>query len=78
VIPAIVALALIPTSRRKILASGGTVQGLSLLTAAKIIGWINLGLAAAVLALIVALAIAGVLSSDNSSTAFVRPLVVLR
>jgi hypothetical protein len=78
VIPAIVALALIPSSRRKVLASGGTVQGLGLLTAAKIIAWIHLGLAAAVLALIVALAIAGALSSNNSTTAFVRPLLVLR
>jgi hypothetical protein len=41
-IPAIVALALIPSSRRTIMSSGGTIGGLGLLTAAKIIAWINI------------------------------------
>ncbi|MDQ6616199.1 MAG: hypothetical protein M3083_16025 [Actinomycetota bacterium] len=41
---AVVALALIPSSRRTIYDSGGAVGGLGLLTAAKIIAWINIGL----------------------------------
>ncbi len=44
VIPAIVALAMVPSARRNIEASGGALEGLGLLTAAKIVSWINLGL----------------------------------
>ncbi len=49
---AIVALALCPSSRRKIQSSNGAVTGEGLLTAARIVAWINLGLAALVLLLI--------------------------
>jgi hypothetical protein len=44
VIPAIIALVLIPGSRATIRAAGGAVEGESLLTAAKIISLIHLGL----------------------------------
>jgi len=49
---AIVALALCPSSRRKIQSSGGTVSGEGLLTAARIVAWINIGLTALVLVFI--------------------------
>ncbi len=49
---AIVALGLCPSSRRKIRSSGGTLTGEGLLTAAKIVAWINLGLTALVLLII--------------------------
>ena len=44
IIPAIVALVLIPGAKRKIDASQGRLTGESLLTAAKWIAWINIGL----------------------------------
>ncbi len=49
VIAAIVSLALCPSARRKIQASGGALTGEGLLTAAKIVSWINIGLTALVL-----------------------------
>jgi hypothetical protein len=64
IVPAIIALALIPGARRNIVSSGGVVEGLGMLTAAKIISWINIGLWSAGL---VILAI-GIAASSNSST----------
>jgi hypothetical protein len=52
VIAAIVSLALCPSSRRKIEASGGALTGESMLTAAKIVAWINIALTALVLVFI--------------------------
>jgi hypothetical protein len=76
VIPAIVALVLIPGSRRNIQASGGTIEGESLLTAAKIISFIHLGLVAVGVVIFVILIIVSA-STTSSSTAFVHPLVLL-
>lgn len=64
-IPAVVALALIPGSRRTINNSGGAVAGLGLLTAAKIISWINVGLVVVVFGIIVIAALASSGSSSN-------------
>jgi hypothetical protein len=69
VIPAIIALAMIPGSRRTIVASGGTVEGLGLLTAAKIIAWIHLGL---VLVGVVFFVVAVAISAGTSSNALAR------
>lgn len=44
VVMAIVSLALIPSSKRKIESSGGRLTGEGLLTAAKITSWVNIGL----------------------------------
>jgi hypothetical protein len=44
VVPAIIALALAPTARRNIAASGGRKDGESLITAGVIIAWVNIGL----------------------------------
>ena len=52
VIAAIVSLALCPSARRKIEGSGGALTGESMLTAAKIVAWINIGLTALVLVFI--------------------------
>jgi hypothetical protein len=66
---------MIPGSRRTIENSGGSIGGLGLLTAAKIIAWINIALG--VLGLVV-FVIAIAVSSSNSSNAvahFVGALV---
>lgn len=44
VVMAIVALALCPSAKRKIQASNGALDGDGLLTAARIIAWVNIGL----------------------------------
>lgn len=77
-IPAIVALALIPSSRRHIAASNGTVEGTSLLTAAKWIAIVNLALVALGIIAIVVIAIAGANNSNSNSTAGNLALLLLR
>lgn len=52
VLLAIVALVLARSSKRDIVASGGRLGGESLVTAARIISWINIGLAALVVVLV--------------------------
>lgn len=66
VIGVIVSLALTPSARRKIEASGGRLTGESMLTAAKIVAWINIGLTALVLVLIGVGAAAGWWDDDPS------------
>jgi len=66
IISAVIALVLIPGSRANIRRSGGTLEGESLLTAAKVISLIHLGLVAVAIA-IVAIAIA--VASRSASTA---------
>ena len=74
-IPAVVALALIPGSRRTIQASGGAVGGLGLLTAAKIIAWINIGLGVLGLgAFIIAVIASSATSTSNAVALLIRPL----
>ncbi len=65
VIAAIVSLALTPSARRKIEASGGTLTGESMLTASKIVAWINIGLTALVLLIIGIGAAAGWWDDDS-------------
>jgi hypothetical protein len=65
VIPAIVALFLASAAKRNIRASNGALEGDSLVTAARIIAWINIGLCVLAFAGII-LAIA--LSASSSST----------
>lgn len=60
VVPAIVALVLASGARAEIHASGGRLTGDGLVTAAKVIAWINLGLAvAAVVVLLIGVALLG-------------------
>lgn len=49
IVPAIVALVLAASAQREVTAGQGRVQGGGLITAAKIIAWINIGLWAAIL-----------------------------
>jgi len=49
IIPAIIALVLAASAQKEIAAGQGRVQGQGLVTAAKIISWINIGLWAAVI-----------------------------
>ncbi|MDP8976591.1 MAG: hypothetical protein M3N28_09580 [Actinomycetota bacterium] len=65
VIAAIISLALSPSARRKIEASGGRLTGESMLTAAKIVAWINIGLTALVLVVIGIGAAAGWWDNDS-------------
>jgi hypothetical protein len=69
VIPAIIALVLIPGSRATIRGSDGAVEGEGLLTAAKIISLINLGIAAVACVLIVV----GILVSASTATSTLLP-----
>jgi len=65
-IPAVAALAMIPGARRAIVASGGTVEGLGILTAAKVIAWVNVGLCVlGVAAFVIAVAVSPPLSSNT-------------
>ncbi len=66
IIPAVVALFMCPGARRKIEGSGGALTGEGLVTAAKIISWVNLGLWGAGLVLVIILGIIGALASDSS------------
>ena len=67
IIPAVVALVLIPGAKRKIDASGGRLTGEGLLTAAKWIAWINIALYGAVAVLIAVAVVIGAIA-DTSST----------
>jgi hypothetical protein len=49
IIPAVVALVLASSAAKEIEASGGRVQGAGLVTAARIVSWVNIGLWAAML-----------------------------
>ncbi|MDP8976589.1 MAG: hypothetical protein M3N28_09570 [Actinomycetota bacterium] len=66
VIPAVVALFMCPGARRKIEGSGGALTGEGLVTAAKIISWVNLGLWGAGLLLVIVVGILGAVFSDSS------------
>jgi hypothetical protein len=64
VIPAIVALALCPSSRRRIEASRGALTGEGMLTAAKVVSWVNLGLSALAITFFVIAGVAGWFDED--------------
>jgi hypothetical protein len=66
-IPAVVALFLASAAKRNIDASNGALDGDSLVSAAKIIAWINIGLCALGIVLVVVLIIVGVATSDTSN-----------
>ena len=69
-IPAIVALVMIPGAKRKIDSSGGRLTGDGLLTAAKWISWINIGLWALMIVGFGILIAIGVATSSDSSADF--------
>lgn len=66
IIPAVVALFMCPGARRKIEGSGGALTGEGLVTAARIISWVNIGLWGAGIALFVVLGIIGAIASRSS------------
>lgn len=70
VIPAIVALVMIPGAKRKIESSGGRLTGEGLLTAAKWISWINLGFYVLLILGFLALVAVGVTTSSDTSSDF--------
>lgn len=67
-IPAVVALFLASSAKRNIDASNGALDGASLVSAAKIIAWINIGLCLLGIVLAVVLIILAAATSDSSST----------
>jgi len=70
IIPAIVALVMVPSARRNIESSGGTLEGLGLLTAAKIVSWINIGLwVLLIIGWVVAVIIIGTSTSSSNNNA---------
>lgn len=67
VIPAIVALALAPSARREITASGGRLQGDGFIKAGVICSWVTIGIAAVlIVALVVAVFIPLLLGAGSS------------
>lgn len=73
-IPAVVALFLASSAKRNIRASGDSLQGESLATAAQVISWINIGLVVAGILLVVAVALAGGFDQDTYGMAAVLAL----
>jgi hypothetical protein len=73
IIPAVIALALIPGSRRSIASSGGTIDGLGVLTAAKIIALLNVGL----LAVGIVVAIIAIVTSGSTTTHSINGMALL-
>ena len=71
VVLAVVALALCPSARRKIESSGGALTGEGLVTAAKIVAWINIGLYAVITLafIVIAIVAAAVDQTDELSMA---------
>ena len=74
IVPAVIALAMVPGSRRTIYASGGAVSGLGLLTATKIIAWINIGLGLLAVVGIVVIAIVSAATSTSNAMAGILTL----
>ncbi len=68
VIPAIVALILASSARKKIAESGGTLEGESLCTAATIISWINIGFAVLGIIVVIIVAAAGGFDEETTSS----------
>ncbi len=75
VIPAVVALFLVPSSQRKIESSRGALTGEGLLTAAKIIAWVNIGLWAVGLLIAVIVGIIAAASDDTDNLSLVLSLL---
>lgn len=70
VIPAVVALVMIPGARRKIAESHGRLTGEGLLTAAKWVSLINIGFYLLLAGLLVVLVVIGTLADTSSSSDF--------
>jgi hypothetical protein len=64
VIPAVIALVLSGVAKRNIIASGGTKAGLGLVTAARVISWVNIGLVTVFLVIVAV----GLVAVSHSST----------
>ena len=67
-IPAVVALFLASSAKRNIDASNGALDGESLVTAARIVAWINIGICLLGIVLAVVLIIVAAATSDTSSS----------
>jgi hypothetical protein len=69
IIAAIVALVFASNAAKEIAASGGRIQGQGLVTAARVVSWVNIGLSAAFIVvgvfLLVLLVVAGGLNDVN-------------
>lgn len=70
VIPAVVALVMIPGAKRKIAESHGRLTGEGLLTAAKWVSWINLAFYGLLAVLLIVLIVIGTIADTSTSTDF--------
>jgi hypothetical protein len=59
VLPAVAAVILAPGAKRKIRESGGRLDGEGMATAGQVLGWINIGLAAFLVIILVIVAASG-------------------
>jgi len=64
VIPSIIALVLAGSAKRNILASGGAKEGLGMVTAARVIAWVNI----VVVTLLIVVVLIGVVAFQHSSS----------
>lgn len=70
IIAAVVALVFASMAAKEIAASGGRVQGQGLVTAARIVSWINIGIWAAILVVGILVAIALAIAASTSPNSF--------
>lgn len=81
VVLAVVALVLVPSSKRKIAESNGALTGESLLTATKIIAWLNIGFYGLAFLAIIAVGVLGVIfggaTDSNFNSDFQRVVVLV-
>ncbi len=66
IIPAVVALVLCSSARRKIEESGGALEGEGMVRAARIVSWINIGLWGTALAFFAIVGLIGAIVSNSS------------
>ena len=74
-IPAVVALFLASSAKRKIDASNGALDGEAMVTAARIISWINIGIFLLIIAIVIVAIIVSAATSSSSAPGTIRAVV---
>lgn len=76
-IPAVIALFIASSAKKEIANSGGTVGGEGLVSAARVIAWINIGISVALIVLFVVIAIIAAVTSNDSTSVMGGAVVAL-